>query len=278
MNLVDSIEGHFQHPLLRQTHEAYLKVWKKDTRFPFFNYMGVNFDDQGVRSVKFYFHVFRRITTEEAMLFLPAVDDFNEYYAHYEESLSQNLNHSGCAFEVKFVRGQENPAQGFHFRFSPNAESYKILGMPARLPFTDFENWLGPGINFEYYGDQVLRKTYFYFIDSFHKAYFSEKYELPFLSEAELIEYSEASDFSKINSWYGRSEQQAKVANILSKEENEAIEQLCEKYQMRPKAYGFYEGLKVKAVYLMGLKDIHLLHDEVKDGPNDLLKRITSGI
>lgn len=245
------IENCFKHPLLRQTNDNYRKVWQKKDGYPYFNYFGVNFDERGVVSVKFYFHVFRYIEPNEAALFLPTLDDFEKYYHLYQESKGQTLDSSGCAFELKFLRDGDEPVKGFHFRLLPNAESYKLIGLPKRIPLTDFQNWLRPGINYEYRGKEVLRKTYYYFTQEEHKAYFAKRFGLEFLIKAALIEYSESQGFCKINTWYGTDLSMAKVGNILSEDQILEVDRLCNKYGFNVKAYGYYEGLSVKAVYFM---------------------------
>jgi len=183
-------------------------------------------------------------------LFLPTTEDFNKYYFLYQESLVQNIEHSGCAFEVKFFPDKETPIQGFHFRVKSSAEAYKLIGLPQRLPFILDENYLPTGINYEYRLDNVLRKTYYYLSSEEHKKYFAQRFHLPFLETASLIEYSESDVFSKINTWYGNDPAIYSNANILPQPQKEVTEYLCEKYKLNAKAFGFYENSDVKAVYL----------------------------
>jgi hypothetical protein len=254
LEMLQMIEQCFKNEELKRTYENYNEVWEKDKRFPYFNYFGINFNSKGIVSVKFYFHVFREITETEAALFLPTTEDFAKYYSYYHESLIQTTEHSGCAFELKFFPNLSDPIKGFHFRMNPTTKVYDLLGYPKLIPYSLDETHLSPGINYEYHPEHKLRKTYYYLNQQKHKIYFAEKFNLPFIKSAKLIEYSESESFSKINAWFGNDPTYYNQSNTLENKNKELIDYLCSRYNLEAKFFGFYLNSETKAVYLTRLK------------------------
>lgn len=244
------IEGYFSHPTLNLFYQTYTRLWNSNHQFPYFNYIGINFNAKEIVSVKFYFHVFNRISEKDANFFLPTTEDFRKYYGMYQESIEQNLEHSGCAFTLKFNPTKVDVIRGFQIRVQNSNKSNELIGQSKQLPFAIDDSCLPSGINYEYQQEKSLRKIYHYFNQDKHKIYFAERFKLPFLKSASLIEYSESNHFSKINTWYKNDPLLNAQANLLPPKQKLVVEQLCAKYQLTAKVFGYYENSDIKAVYL----------------------------
>jgi hypothetical protein len=242
----------FFHPLVSKTYKRHLELTKNDFR-PYLNYFGMNFDSEGISSFKFYFPFFRRLKKEEIELFIPHSEDFMRYYHLWDESDFRSLEHSGCTFEVKFNR-HLTPILGFHFRLRPTSEAYKLIGLPQLLPFKINDLTTRPGINYEYSQGQVLRKKYYYFDSSDHKIYFANRFNNPFISRVNTIEYTESNDFSKINAWrFDHTPENINRPNVHSDYANQLFDYLNKKYNLINLSDGYYENQSIRASYFFNV-------------------------
>lgn len=234
---------YFKHPLVMKFAEVYKSVVDKYEQENF-NYIGINFDEKDIYSVKFYFHVFPVIKEEDVKLFLDNNHkDYFKYIQLYDASVGQ-----GCAFELKFLRDKEKPTIGFHYRLKADEKSFQLIGYPKKMDFIDSN--LGPGINYEYNGDEVLIKNYYYYEKDSYKQYFANRFKMDFLTEVPFIEFAESIDMSKINFWFG-SENYHKIKKIdlFSNTELQHIESIGNQYKMDLKACGVYENKPIKSAY-----------------------------
>ncbi|MCF8460602.1 MAG: hypothetical protein K9G46_07755 [Flavobacteriales bacterium] len=228
--------------------ETYNLLHKQQKGLPYFTYFGLNFKEDSVVSIKVYFHWFSQLDKEELEKFLPFSDHILEYYPYHAQSDFCNPNYTGCAFEVKFKDGQDEVI-GFYLRLKACEETFKALGRPKSLPDW-MEIKLNPAINFEYSNEEVLLKKYYYFDEPETNKYFADRFELPFLNKAHLIEFAESDSFCKINTMYGNDLfDLATEVNRFGKNENELIQKLNDKYGLINAVYGFYERQDIKSVY-----------------------------
>jgi hypothetical protein len=251
MMLVD-LEKYIFHPLVSKSYQTHKELTKNDFR-PYLNYFGINFDSNGISSFKFYFPFFRRLKKEEIELFLPHSSDFMRYYDLWDESDFRSLEHSGCTFEVKF-KPDMVPIFGFHFRLRPTNEAYDLIGLPKLLPFEINNLKTRPGINYEYSTDQVLRKKYYYFDSIEHKNYFASRFKNSFISKANLIEYTESNDFSKINVWrFDHTPENLNRPNVHSVYANQIFDYLNDNYNLMNLSDGYYENESIRASYFFNV-------------------------
>lgn len=244
---LEKLLTYFNHPKVKETYKNYKSLQVND--YPELNYFGINFDEKGICSVKFYFAFFRRLQKHEVELFLPHTKDFDAYYHLWQESKQRSFEHTGCTFEVKF-KGDDFPVTGFHFRIHPTEESYNLIGYPQQLPFNIKDVSTRPGINYEYEKNGVLRKKYYYFENENHKKVIAERFKKPFAEKASLIEYTETEKFSKVNLWrFDYSPENRKRPNYFTKENNNLIDELEKKYGLINVSDGFYENDTIKATY-----------------------------
>lgn len=257
------LESLFKSTELFEAYSRYNAIWKRNPQFPYFNYFGINFDSDGILSVKFYFHVFADVAYEDADGFLPSLFDFNEYYPFADESYQLNSSQTGCAFELKFYNNGST-IKGFHLRLRSNDETFDKIGPPMKIPFKIKQFDLRPGIAFEYDAKTVLKKTYYYFDTQEYKDYFAKAFNLPVLSSASLIEYSESENFSKINTWYNDSVFHS-TANLFLENQKNQIDLLCKKYALNVKIFGYYKDLSVKSVYFFNAQPELTRHEKAKN-------------
>lgn len=234
---------YFEHPLVIKLAKVYKSVVDKYEQENF-NYVGINFDEKGIYSVKFYFHIFPVIKEEDVKLFLG--DNYRDYfkYTHlYADSIKQ-----GCAFELKFLRDKEKPTIGFHYRLEADEKSFQLIGYPKKINFIDSN--LEPGINYEYNEDEVHIKNYYYYEKDSHKEYFANRFKMDFLAEVPFIEFAESIDMSKINFWFGNENyHKIKKIDLFSNTELQHIESVENQYKLDLKACGVYENKHIKSTY-----------------------------
>lgn len=69
--------------------------------FPVFWYFGVNYDQSGIRSIKFYIVSFKKTDVERLRTFFPYTDEIRDVYKDFESSMVFDMNNLGAAFGIK---------------------------------------------------------------------------------------------------------------------------------------------------------------------------------
>lgn len=244
-----NFESFLNNPYLIKMYENYNQVWKKHEDYPYLNHFGLNFDQQGIVSIKFYFHLFHKVTIEEAQLFLPQTDDFFKFYDLHEISKNWSMENSGCAFELKF-KNQFEPTYGFHLKLNGGENTYDILGYPEKLPLNYLDINKKPGVNYEYTLNNKLIKKYYYFDDSVSKNYLSKRFNVNFFKDFSFLEYTESDLFSKINAWNSLPFQnKINDLNLFTVDNLKLINNLINKYNLDVKSVGKYENNSQAAIY-----------------------------
>ncbi|WP_111657755.1 hypothetical protein [Isoalcanivorax indicus] len=188
-----------RHDAVRSAYERFLAL--RDPAYPDMNYMGLNFREGGISSLKFYFTTYKRVTPEDVEHFLPHAQDFLRYYRLWDPATVRSAEHTGCAFTVKF-KGSKVPEVGFHYRLRPTAEAYALIGEPQTLPFAGLDLGARPGINYEYGADgAVSRRRYYYLEKQAHKDYIARRFNKPFAAHSRLCELTEFDGGSKVILW-----------------------------------------------------------------------------
>jgi hypothetical protein len=274
--MIDYINKCFKSDALKQIYQNYNMVWAENNSYPYFNYFGINFNSTGISSVKFYFHIFNKLTKEQVELFLPKTSDFFKYYHLHEHSENCSSDHSGVAFELKFKDDKLTPTYGFHFRLKPVKESYDILGYPKSLPFDVTNLQTRPGVNFEYTNDNLLKKRYYYLEESSQKSFLAKKYGFNFLNDAAFVEHVESEQFSKFNVWGDYVFDHISKLSLFSKNEDQIIAALCNRYGLKKNGFGYYNAKNIRSVYLFdSLIDKFFLSEQKESNNKYLLNTIT---
>lgn len=245
---------YFKHPLVNDFYQKYNLISSNYPDYPYLNYFGINFDKEGICSFKIYFHFFHKMKEKEVNLFLPKTEDFFNYYHLHDSSKTKNVEHSGCAMEIKF-KGEKEPVIGFHYRLRPTQEAYDLIGFPKQIPFNMLEVGTRPGINYEYsYDGSALRKKYYYFYEQTHKKYFAERFNNPFLEKVNLIEYTESDLFAKLNAWrFDFTDENMNRPNPFNNEAQKIINYLKDNYGLVNISDGYYENKPIRASYYFNL-------------------------
>ncbi|HRO74650.1 MAG TPA: hypothetical protein PLP27_00710 [Crocinitomicaceae bacterium] len=246
-----NLESVIQNKDLLSTYRNYNLLWEQNIHVPYYNYFGINFNGSEIVSIKFYFHTFKELSKNQLLQFIPTDTDFNQYYSYHIKSDIQNIEHSGCAFEVKFYKDIENLVKGFHFRIPYTVETLEKIGKPQFLGQAVNFKIFNIGINYEYFPNNPLRKTYFYFNQPKDIEYFSDRFKQDCIRNAKLVEYSESETFSKINTWYGRNHILTEKANTFEYPIKQIIQDICFKYNLKATSFGFYENKNIKSVYFV---------------------------
>jgi hypothetical protein len=246
----DFVNNTLCDPVLVQMHNLYNGLWAADPKYPYFNYLGLNFDADRVKSIKFYFHVYRPLSTTEVREHIPGSDDFLRYYALHQHSMGQSLDNSGCALELKFHSDESSPSKGFHFRMRSDADTYRMLGMPRGIPRNlVLGSNMMPGINYEY-GVRNMVKRYYYFSDLESKRHIAQMFDLDTLTRASLLEYAESEQFEKVNAYFEDTEALRSCLGTLPSLHQQLVHVLCERYDLECKAFGLYRVNGTRAVYM----------------------------
>lgn len=253
---------YFDNSLIRRAYDSYHALWRKDSRLPYLNYIGINFDRKKINSFKIYFHVYSKLTEEEVNKFLPTSSDFFKYYPYKLKSDGGGALHTGVAFTFKFFHHHDTPVVGFHFQLNPTPEVQKWIGPPRKIPWDISASNVVTAINLEYSGNQTTVKRYYYFHEDYYKKYFADRFGFNFLIQAPYIEYAEADQFSKINVW-GFPPEQRHLFDTFLPWQRQIIEELCNQYGLKNTVFGFYEHSDIRATYFLPVNSHNLLYPSV---------------
>lgn len=231
----------------------YINV-KPKAEYPYQDYIGVNFTDTKIISLKFYFGFYEPITKQLGNLFLDHHKEFNEFINLWTPTKNRTIKNTGFTFSLK-IDDKFKVTKGFHFRFP----FYKSINFPETKHFKFIPNDLiNVGINFEYSNDNVLLKHYYYFDKEYNKQRFAVEYNQPFVEGASMIEYTESNNFNKIIAWDFKE-------NIFYKHFLESISKLTIKTELdlifnkklcyyNRSGNGCYDNNIIKSVYYFNYK------------------------
>ena len=229
----------------------YRRSWLKNPDYPYLTYMGINFTDDGIHSVKFYFHLFPWLNKETVSQFIPRTEDFFRYYDLHDQSMMNSPDTSGVAFTVKFYCDRNEPEYGFHYRMNPSEQAYSLAGGKTLLPFDPLPHTHSVGISHEYgaAGNEKV-KRYLYFRGEEQKAFFAEHFGYPILTKTKFIEYAETKEDWKINTYYGKNPEAPIDANKLNSNQLTLLDDVGSKFGLNVKSYGYSQDRTVKSAYL----------------------------
>jgi hypothetical protein len=246
---IAEIESCFSHPELFAFWNLCEDFVKRENT-PVFSYLGLNFNNETVVSIKFYVHFFRDLSVEEIDKFLPKNEDYLKFI-HLKTRTHPSDFHptnSGIALELKFVNGQNSPRKGFFYHLKNCNESYDALGITRDL--------INPpdalGINYEYELDKTIFKNYFYYSQKESISSLSKKFGDKLIDDAHIVEFAESNNISKLNLIFVEKEFpriREKISDFLESEW-EVIRILNEKYGFFNTAFGYYfKPSTVKSMY-----------------------------
>lgn len=224
-------------------YEHLLKIKHNEN---YFSYWGLNFNDGNVVSVKFYAHFLGEMSANEVSEFIPSTKDFEKYIQFKSKGTQVSMNNSGIALELKFDLIPGKTRTGFFFH---------IDNTHFQLPFTDKlpeyleKKCVAKGVNYEYDDNSKLFKRYYYFNFNDVKDFFEEKLQTSLLNEANILEFSESDNISKVNIYgSGIVDIPSKVFDF-SDNERSIVQYFNEKFDFVNMGYGLYLNSGIKSVY-----------------------------
>ena len=122
------------------------------------NYLGVNFKEDQIHNIKFYFAFSHDIPLAELEPLLPISKELSEYLPHWESYRFFDWLYSPISFAIKVDRQYKLTYQ-FHLRF-PFHES--LLPKPKHIELTSQDLLYQQGISYEYTGTTKYEKLYYY--------------------------------------------------------------------------------------------------------------------
>lgn len=245
-SMLETIESYFSHKDLIDFLSFYDQLFING-KSNYLNYFGINFLNDNIDSIKFYAHITEyNLTNSNLSDYFLSPADYNSFIIAHKKCYKFEKTNLGTVIELKFKKNENKSVKGIFYNIDHNL---LIADKNSLLPDDVMKRKVAEGLNFEY-GENPIKKKYYYFLDEYVKQYFSEIMEKPFFINANLIEYAETSSFSKVIATFGSKAKSVRIENkLFSERENSLIDFLCEKYNLMNRAYGFYINNNIKSVY-----------------------------
>jgi len=245
-SVLETIESYFSHKDLIDFLNFYDQLFING-KGNYLNYFGINFLNNNIDSVKFYAHITEdNLTPSNLSNYFLSASEYESFLISRKKCYKFEKTNLGTVIELKFKKNENKSVKGIFYNIDNNLS---ISDKKNSLPIDVMNKKVAEGVNFEY-GENPIKKKYYYFLDEHVKKYFSEVMKKPFLINANLIEYAETSSFSKVIATFGSKAKSVRIENKLFSEiENSLIDFLCEKYNLMTRAYGFYINSDIKSVY-----------------------------
>jgi hypothetical protein len=232
---------------------------KNHADYPFQDYIGINFTENEIVSLKFYFAFYEPITEKISEKFLDNQTDLNAVKHLWLPTKKRQIENTGFTFTYK-LNNKFEITKGFHFRFPfsnsvnfPQTKQFKLIP----------EDLMNVGINFEYQGGNKYTKYYYYFHKEYNRQKFAVKYKAPFIAGASIIEYTESDKFNKIIAW---DVCENNFYQTFQKENEWPIQKNINAFLNQHTGYynkafhGFYDNNQIRSMYYMNYKNV--IHGE----------------
>lgn len=220
-----------------------------NANFPFLSYIGINFNNNAIINIKFYFSFFKRLNTFELKKVLPINDlsEFNSYYELWKESDIYNSLHQGATFAIKLTPNGK-PTHYFHLRLNS-------LNTKSSFNFSDNEP-KNKGICKEYTLDKISTKKYFYYTNKSTIQELSERFDIinskfnvNVISEIECVESEEKQKIDLITN--NSSYIDEFITQNASIELQNYFKQICENSNFIMFSPGIDNSRKVFSIYFI---------------------------
>lgn len=229
-----------------------------------FSYFGINFKNGKIYSVKTYFHVFEDLK-EDALLFIPKLDDYLKCQKYYKSLSFKAMFNVGIAFTMKFYQKDNSIGRGFYFMSDQVETLVNDMKNPISIPQELIKECKAIGINYEYKKGKKLFKKYYYYNSESYKEHIEENFGITMDSQNYLFEYSESRNAKKVNIYSLDSELNNEHYKHFSKDENEIIKHIKQKYNLKIFEFGTYLNQNIKSVYFF---------EDNSEGFSDLFRTI----
>lgn len=243
-------------------YETLLHTYSSEQNF---NYIGVNFHQEEILSIKFYAHIFANITEEELLNFVPSASDYSKYIPYRSEAEKLGFDNAGIALELKYNIQSKTVTTGFFFHLDKEKSKNLLLDQHKKLPVELSDGYIARGVNFEYTGNKVKFKTYYYFKKDEFESFFKTAFKINFAEKVNHFEYAISENDSKLNTYYNNVLMDDIGMKAFSKKELKVIESICKQFNLKIMGFGQYKNLATRSVYFVDANQ-----SKIKENSNHL--------
>ena len=244
-SLPDEVRALWRRPEVQGYVDALAALDSGDA--PMQSFVGFNVTRDRLLNAKVNHHHFRRLDDATLAPLVPVRTVFDRFYPKWAPTDERTLRSTGAAFVIK-VKASGPPTYQFHFRFPFGAEDFAELGVAEQeFDLTNYKSW--PGISFEYTGDEVLRKLYYYVGRPEEKDVIARQFGEPACREAKLLEYTQTDRARKVILWFMDPGKDAAYVRSLNWPILDELVELMAGFGCIPMFPGVYEGGETRALY-----------------------------
>jgi hypothetical protein len=269
---LSEIENTLKDIHLKRFVYAFYETHKLVSENQYLTYIGLNFEDGEVESIKFYAHIFNEISEKELRKFLPSTEDYFSFLGQKNSDSTIDRKNVGTVLEIKFKKGNDLPTYGFFYMLKHENSVFDYLEAPKLLPEEIASNCEYAGINFEYNGTQKTKKLYYYFNSLKMKDYFESRNKKSI--QGNIIEYSEGAIHSKLNCYFEPRRIDFSFQKGLNKVEIESVIRFSEKFGLKLFGHGSYHSKLTNSYYLREYNLENLISKEVVHQYSDVFKKL----
>lgn len=270
-NLIE-IEKTLKDANLKSFVEDFYETHKLKSENQCLTYIGLNFEDGEIESIKFYAHIFNEMTEKELDKFLPNTEDYFSFLGQKNSDSTITRKNVGTVLELKFKKGNDVPTRGFFYLLKNEKSMFDHIEAPKLLSQEIASNCEYVGINFEYNGTQKLRKLYYYFNSLKMKDYFESRNKKSI--QGNIIEYSEGVIDSKLNSYFEPRKLDFSFQNGLNVVEIESVIRFSEKFGLKLFGHGSYYSKSTNSYYLREYNLENLISQDLVHQYSDVFKKL----
>lgn len=265
-----TIDDTLKSPFLATFLNDFNQTFKSKSENQYLSYIGLNFTSGVIDSIKFYVHFFNEMTESELLRFLPTTADYLSNIDRKNNDTKRDKTNVGTIIEIKFKKEFELPTKGFFYLLKNEKSMHDSNDQPILLQQEIIEHCQYSGINFEYDGIETTKKMYYYFDSPFAKSYFESKFKKSI--PGNLIEYSEGSKHSKINSYFTPKVMDFSFDKTIDPAERESIKLFSEKFGLKVFGQGSYHTKSTNSYYFREYSSDSTISNELRYQYSDIFR------
>lgn len=250
------IEDFFKATKVTDFVKSYNQLISTHNSKQYFTYIGVNFNEEKVHSVKFYAHFFEQLSNEEVLKFIPTLKDYSKFIHLKKDTNIIDFKEAGIALELKFNVQDKSQGVGFFFHLDPSKCSDNILPFPKELSSEFKQQYDASGVNYEYYDGKTKFKAYYYFSEQHHRTYLKNLFPKLQTDNSPFLEYAFTENTSKLNAYFLDEDFMKTKGSIFSNKEKAIIQAINKKYGLVNHGFGMYSNKPMKSIYFIDNTEI----------------------
>lgn len=220
----------------------------KVKNYPYISYLGVNFLDKEIVSLKLYYIVSKKVKKNTINEIFPLTELLENRYEEYIERTSLDLDNMGIGFAIKI-----NKTKNLFYTYYQDTSKHHSPFIPninLSLPCEDIsmrENYFV----YELKNNGGYCKNYKLFVNKDNVRFLLDYFSLHELHERDYksVEYSEFNNSAKINLYPNNQSVLNNLLNTYSAKQMELINFICNKYNVCTGFPGFYHKDRIKSIY-----------------------------